>query len=304
MRTAVTVGGLSYSYGRRGFRLEVDRLEAMAGEVTALIGPNGAGKTTLLQLLSGLVPPHAGDIRVGGLSQFQARRAGRLAVFLDRFPPDSALPFDTWLLAVASQRGLSWKRADAEDWASRCGVNDLLGKRLGAMSAGQRRRAGLALATIGEWDVLLLDEPLASLDPPAAMTWRETFVRYAAEGKVVLISSHALAELERIGHRFVFLRDGRIVRVAGREDLENSERIQVVARASLAEVLEALSGAVVLAEAEEDGRAAVEVSAASVGGMTGLLPRLSSAGLPIVSVAEGQRSLEELFREVVDDAHE
>ncbi len=300
----VEVRDLVFRYRRKGFRLEVERLECRAGEVTALIGPNGAGKTTLLQLLAGLAAPGGGVVRVGGEPQPRARRSRRLAVFLDRFPPDSSQRLDRWLRAVASVRGLSWGAGDVEEWASRCGVTDLLGRRLGEMSAGERRRAGLALATLGDWEFLLLDEPLASLDPSAAMAWRDTFAGYAEAGKTVVVSSHALVELERIAHRFVFLREGRVVRTAGREDLQEEERIQVVLRGTREAARAALAGVAILAEAEDNGTVALSVAAETVGGMGGIMERLAGAGVPVLSVSVGRRTLEDLFREVVNDARD
>ena len=293
--------GLSFSWRRSGFRLQVDQLRLQPGEVTALIGPNGAGKTTLLQLLAGLLAPASGKLRLGDLDLVQARRAGRLAVFLDRFPPDSRQPFSAWLSAVMVLRGGPAGKEAIRAWAKECGVADLLGTPLTRMSAGQRRRCGLALAVHGDWDAILLDEPLASLDPPNVIHWRDRISRMAADGRVVLVSSHSLAELEQVAHRFVFLRGGQVARVADRGALEASEKILLVMETGPAEVRRLLEGVRIHRETSLEGRLALEVDAASAGGMAGLLDRLHGVRGSIVSVSRGRRSLEDLFREVTSD---
>ena len=208
----VEASGLGKRYGR-GWALRECTLAIPAGRVTALVGPNGAGKSTLLNLAVGLTGPSAGAVTVLG-----GRRAGSPAA-LDQV---AFVAQDTPLyknLTVADMiwltRGLN-RRFDQRYAMARL---DELGiparRKAGRLSGGQQAQLALTLALTRRPRLLVLDEPVAMLDPVARHDFMATVLAAASAGGVsVLLSSHVLTELERVAGYLVLLAGGR-VRLAG-----------------------------------------------------------------------------------------
>ncbi len=203
--------GLGKRYGR-AWALRDCTLEIPAGRVTALVGPNGAGKSTLLNLAVGLSMPSAGVVTVLG-----GRQAGSSAA-LDGI---AFVAQDTPLyknLTVADMifltRGLN-RRFDHSYARARL---DELGipvkRRAGKLSGGQQAQLALTLALARRPRLLVLDEPVAMLDPVARHDFMATVQAAAADGVSVLLSSHVLAELERVADYLILLSRGQ-VRLAG-----------------------------------------------------------------------------------------
>jgi ABC-2 type transport system ATP-binding protein len=187
-----------------------------AGSITALVGPNGAGKTTLLSMLVGLLPASAGQLRVDGStpsshSDFLAR-VGFLAQDCPLYKEFSVAD----MLHFGRAMNPSWDDALARGRIAAAEVP--LTRRAGALSGGQRAQVALALAVAKRPRVLLLDEPLAALDPLARREFLKTLLDSAsATGMTVLLSSHLIGELARVCDHLVVLRDGRL-RIAGEID--------------------------------------------------------------------------------------
>ncbi|WP_407178585.1 ABC transporter ATP-binding protein [Bradyrhizobium sp. STM 3562] len=179
-----------------------------AGEMVALIGHNGAGKTTLMKLMLGLLRPTDGSIEVLGenpaAGQFSARR------HLGYLPEN--VSFDTALTARETQA--FYARLKGEPVAKALELLDVVGlgaaaaRRVGTYSKGMRQRLGLAQALIGRPRILLLDEPTTGLDPELRQTFYDVVQRLAAEGTTVLLSSHALTELEERAGRVIIMNRG------------------------------------------------------------------------------------------------
>ena len=208
--------------------IQVERIEKRYGNVTALagvsfsvergetlgvIGPNGAGKTTLLKILLGLVRPDRGRIAVNGIDLARDPRTVRRligyvpqrAVFEDSHTGWEALGW------IARFRGVD---TDAiATCAAEAGVDHLLDRRVGTLSGGQRQRLSLAAALLGNPPVLLLDEPTASLDPEATATFRRLVQRLGEEGRTILLCSHLLADVERLGDRVLVLLEGHVAAI-------------------------------------------------------------------------------------------
>jgi ABC-2 type transport system ATP-binding protein len=208
----VEASGLDKRYGGT-WALRECTLEIPAGHVTALVGPNGAGKTTLLNLAVGLAAPSAGEVTVLG-----GHRAGSPAA-LDGI---AFVAQDTPLyknLTVADMIYLtrSLNRRFDQPYA-RARLNDLaipLKRKAGKLSGGQQAQLALTLALARRPQLLVLDEPVASLDPVARHDFMATVLAAgAASGVSVLLSSHVLTELERVASYLVLLARGR-VRLAG-----------------------------------------------------------------------------------------
>ena len=204
----VEASGLGKRYGRT-WALRDCTLEIPAGRVTALIGPNGAGKTTLLNLAVGLSAPSAGAVTVLG-----GTRAGSLAA-LDgiAFVAQDTPLYTT--LSVANMiyvtRGLN-RRFDqpyAEARLDELGIP--LKRKTGKLSGGQQAQLALTLALARRPRLLVLDEPVAALDPVARHDFMATVLAAAAtEGVSVLLSSHVLTELERVASYLILLAHGRV----------------------------------------------------------------------------------------------
>jgi iron complex transport system ATP-binding protein len=212
--------GFAYSAGAP----VLDRIDLSisAGELTCIVGGNGAGKTTLLRLIGGLLAPSRGEVRVFGLDPARAPRR-QLARRLSYLPQSYRLAFPYRVSEVvlmgryAHQRGslLGLERAEDIDAAraamERCDVAELAGRRFDELSGGEQRRALLAQAFCQEAELILLDEPTASLDPAHALA---VFRALAAErhrrGATSVAVTHDLNLAARAADRLVLLHRGRV----------------------------------------------------------------------------------------------
>jgi ABC-2 type transport system ATP-binding protein len=213
---ALQASGLGKRY-RRTWALKDCNLTVPRGRIAALVGPNGAGKTTLLHLAVGLLAPTTGTIRV-----------------LDRTPADPGLPAQVGFVAqdtplyrdftAAEHLTMGVKlnrRSDqtlARDRLERLGIQ--LDRRIGTLSGGQRAQVALALALAKQPQLLLLDEPLASLDPLARREFLQTLMGAVAEqGVTVVLSSHLLADLERVCDYLIVLSAAHVQVLGTTEEL-------------------------------------------------------------------------------------
>jgi len=206
--TAVAVDGISFSLPR--------------GSITGLLGGNGAGKTTTIAMLMGLVTPTSGTVRVLGAAMPDERY--RVLARMNFESPYVDLPMR---LTVRQNLSVFAQLYAVEDVAGRIAeiaadldLSDLLDRQTGKLSAGQKTRVSLAKALLNRPDVLLLDEPTASLDPDTADWVRgrlEQFRRSA--GATVLLASHNMLEVERLCERVIIMKRGRI------EDDDMPERL-------------------------------------------------------------------------------
>ncbi|HET8727945.1 MAG TPA: ABC transporter ATP-binding protein [Alphaproteobacteria bacterium] len=184
------------------------------GTTTALLGGNGAGKTTTISMLLGLLLPDAGAIRVLGTDMLTARH--RVLPRMNFSSPYVDLPHRLSvrenLSVYAHLYGVHDVRRRIDDLAEMLDFGDFLKRPTGKLSAGQKTRVALAKALINKPDVLLLDEPTASLDPDTADWIRSYLERYQAErGATILLASHNMAEVERLCSDVLMMKRGRVV---------------------------------------------------------------------------------------------
>ena len=211
MTVCLEAAGLGMRY-RSTWALRGCDLRIPAGRITALVGPNGAGKTTLLHLAVGLLRPTEGSVRV--LGWIPAAEPDLVLARLGFVAQDTPL-YRRYSVAETLRLGRAlnrrWDEAAATDRLRRLRIP--LDRRVGRLSGGQRAQVALALAKRPE--LLLLDEPLASLDPLARRQFlQELMDAVAGDGLAVVLSSHLVAELERVCDHLVLLDGGR-VRLAG-----------------------------------------------------------------------------------------
>jgi sodium transport system ATP-binding protein len=186
-----------------------------AGEVYGLLGPNGAGKTTTLRMILGLLPPTRGEATIGGYSSTRdpdevKRRVGLVAANAGVY---QWLSVREMLLCFADLYGLApaAAREELDHLARLLGFLDLLDRRCGALSTGQKQRVQLARALIHRPPVMLLDEPTLGLDVIASQVVTEYLAFLRQQGKAVIISTHHLDEAQRLCDRFGLLHCGRLV---------------------------------------------------------------------------------------------
>lgn len=210
MSVAIELSGITKSFGQVR---AVDDVSAVArpGEVTALLGPNGAGKTTTLRILLGLVAPDKGTATFGGKRYDEltspVRQVGAVLEAAGYHPGRTALDH---LAVLATASGLP---QDApERVLAEVDLTADARRRVGGFSLGMRQRLGLASAMLGDPGVLVLDEPTNGLDPPGVRWLRGYVRRLADEGRTVLLSSHALSEVELTADHVLVLAHGRLLR--------------------------------------------------------------------------------------------
>ena len=187
----------------------------LAGEVYGLLGPNGAGKTTTLRMLLGLLTPSGGQASIAGYGSSAApdevkRRVGLVSAGAGLY---HALTVREMLLFFADLYAVPPAEARAElgRLSGLLGLADLLSRRCGTLSTGQRQRVTLALALIHRPPVMLLDEPTLGLDVLGRQVVNEYLELLRAEGKAVILTTHHLDEAERLCTRFGLLHKGRLV---------------------------------------------------------------------------------------------
>ncbi len=214
---AIETSGLGKRYGRT-WALRDCSLAIPAGHVVGLVGPNGAGKTTLLSLAVGLATPTAGDVRVlGGLPAGSPAALDGVAFMAQDAALYRGLSVAD-MLRVGRNLNRRWDTARAQGRLAELGIP--LDKKIGALSGGQRSQVALTLALAKHPRLLILDEPLAALDPVARHDFMAALMAAVAEeGVSVVFSSHVVVELERVCDYLVVVQGGQ-VQVAGEvEDL-------------------------------------------------------------------------------------
>ncbi|HEY5695160.1 MAG TPA: ABC transporter ATP-binding protein [Gaiellaceae bacterium] len=224
MSAALETQGLGRRYGSQA-ALQDCTLEIPRGSVTALVGPNGAGKTTLLRLAVGLTRPSAGSVRVLGLDpQADAAEALPRVGFLAQEHPLYAGFTVEEMLRVGRELNPGWDEEAARVRVA--GIGLPLRKKVRSLSGGQRAQVALTLALAKRPELLLLDEPVASLDPLARREFMQSVLEAVAERELtVVLSSHILADLERVCDRLVILARGRTQLVGSIEEIVASHRL-------------------------------------------------------------------------------
>jgi len=210
---AIETQGLGKRYGRRRWALDGCTLTIPEGRVVALVGPNGAGKTTLLHLAAGLLEPTTGSIDV--LGQSPATDPAQLARvgFVAQDAPAYARMTVAQHLRMGESLNPNWDGELAGKRIEQLGLDP--GQRAGSLSGGQRAQLALSLAVAKRPELLLLDEPLASLDPLARRDFLRVLMEVVAErGVSVVLSSHLVTDLERVCDHLVVL-VGSHVQLAG-----------------------------------------------------------------------------------------
>ncbi|NLV74454.1 MAG: ABC transporter ATP-binding protein [Chloroflexi bacterium] len=205
MSSAIQVRDLRKSYGDhvvlKGLNFQIER-----GEIFALLGVNGAGKTTTFECIEGLKKYDYGEISVNGEMGIQLQSASL---------PAHIKPMEAVKLFA------KWKKANIDhDILSALGIEEIKNKYL-ELSTGQKKRLHLALALIGDPDIVFLDEPTAGLDVEGRLSLHEQIRKLKTHGKTIVLASHDMAEVEALCDRIAILNNGNIVFCGTAEELTN-----------------------------------------------------------------------------------
>lgn len=231
----ICASGLGKRYGSH-WALRDCTLEIPSGSVTALVGPNGAGKTTLLQLVIGLLEPTSGVVEVFGRSPRREAKEvlPRLGFVAQDHPLHRNLTIAE-MLTYGRKLNPSWNQQLATSRLKRLGL--LGNQKIGQLSGGQQAQVALTLALAKQPRLLLLDEPVASLDPLARREFLNAVMEVVVDqGITVVLSSHIVAELERVCDHLVTLADGNTQLNGSIAEIVSSHRLLTGPRSDAASV--------------------------------------------------------------------
>ncbi|MEU7747941.1 ABC transporter ATP-binding protein [Nonomuraea sp. NPDC049158] len=215
MNAVLQAQGLGKKYGKR-WALRECTIDIPAGHVVGLVGPNGAGKTTLLKLAGGQLEPTAGDITVlGGRPAATPAQLARVGFVAQETPVYAGLTVADHL-RLGARLNPRWEATMARERIARLGLDPR--HRASKLSGGQRAQLALTLGLAKRPELLILDEPVASLDPLARREFLQSLMEATVEHEFsVLLSSHLVSDLERVCDFLIVLVDSR-VQVAGEVD--------------------------------------------------------------------------------------
>jgi ABC-2 type transport system ATP-binding protein len=205
---------------RYGDKVAVDdlSLEVQPGTVTGFLGPNGAGKSTTFRCILGLDRPTAGRVTVNGRSYRDIpaplHEVGALLEARSIHPGRSAR---NHLRMLAATHGISKQRAD--EVLGMVGIEDVADRRVGGFSLGMGQRLGVAVALLGDPQVLLLDEPVNGLDPEGIRWIRQLLRDLAAKGRTIFVSSHLMSEMAQTAEHVIVIGRGRLIADASIEQI-------------------------------------------------------------------------------------
>lgn len=286
-----------------GMHLSVPR-----GAVLGLLGPNGAGKSTTLRVVLGLVRPTRGEVKLFGRPLAKERlsllrRVGSLVEGAAFYEQLSAVDNLRWLGELAGGAPKDRIESLLED----VGLSKRGGDAVKTYSTGMRQRLGLAAAILHDPELVVLDEPLSGLDPPAVLLVRALIRRLAKEGKTVVVSSHALHEVEQVCDRVTIVRSGRVLAEGAVNELLDPDSVRLeleVDDLAQASKLLAADAAVENVEEASDeagvGRLLVQLAQREEAARLNRL--LVEAGIAVSAFVPRRPSLEELFHQLAGDA--
>jgi len=213
--SAIVAESIRRSFGDLTVLSDVS-FEATAGTVNCFVGPNGSGKSTLLRIVAGLLAPSGGRVRIPAVEAGTDEGArGRTVGYLPQTP--SFRPQFTLAETLGFYEELAGVDIDPEDVLARVGLDAVADRRMGDLSGGMTRLFGIAQATVGDPPVLVLDEPSSGLDPTMTEHVGTVINDLADDGHTVLLATHELGTVERVGDTVLVLDDG-VVQVADAPD--------------------------------------------------------------------------------------
>ncbi|GAA3430098.1 ABC transporter ATP-binding protein [Streptosporangium nondiastaticum] len=220
----MSVRGLRMAYGTAEVLRGVD-LDIRRGEIFTLLGPNGAGKTTTIEILEGFRNRSAGEVSVLGADPARGGDAwrARLGIVLQSWRDHGRWGVRELLAHVGEFYD---HPRDPDELLAALGLTEQAAQRVSRLSGGQRRRLDVGLGIVGRPELLFLDEPTTGFDPEARREFHLLVERLAADGMTVLLTTHDLAEAEKLAHRTAILVRGEIVACGSPAELADAVRAE------------------------------------------------------------------------------
>ena len=293
---AIRTSGLTKRYGDDVLAVDDLDLTVYAGEIFGFLGPNGAGKSTTIDVIMDYVRPSAGSATVLGHDAQAETRAvhERVGILPDGYGLYERLTGRKNLEYAVALKGTG---DDVDDLIDRVGLDSAAADRaVGGYSKGMTQRLALAIALVGDPDVLILDEPSSGLDPNGVRLVREIARDHADRGKTVFFSSHILSQVEAVCDRVAILDRGRLVAVdtiAGlRDALDTGSTVTLT--------VDAVPDRLMLGEVAGVDDVAVDdrtirVRVAEAAAKVDVIDRVRDDGAAVLDVAIAESSLEDLF---------
>ena len=276
-----------------------------SGCIFGFVGPNGAGKTTTMRILATVDDPTEGDALIDGVSVSQyPEQARRLVGYMpDTLPTHRDMTVEDYLDFFARAYGIVSPARDrvlqqVMEFTNLSGISQ---KQVAELSKGMKQRVSLARAMIHNPQVLVLDEPAASLDPRARVELREMLKALASQGKAILISSHILSELAEICDGAVIIEKGKLLRAGTMAELESelaTRRLIVRPTSRLEEVSAELLRTPGIVSARIVGKEVHAESTATDDVINSILPMLIQKGFAIAEFRQSRKALEEVFMKI------
>jgi ABC-2 type transport system ATP-binding protein len=299
MNPSIEIDGLRKRFG------STQALDGMTftvgpGQVTGFVGPNGAGKSTTIRVVVGLDAPDAGTATIGGRPYHSLKNPlGHVGSLLDAGALQPSRSARNHLLWLAHSQGI--KAGQVDEVIALSGLGSAARRKAGGYSLGMRQRLGIAAALLGDPAVLIFDEPYNGMDPEG-IVWMKGFLRsLAAQGRVVLVSSHLMSELEDTADHLVVVGRGRVIADTSVADLiaaasGNRITLRTTAPTDAMTVLTSAGAEVTL-----KGPGVLKVSNLSA---ERVVAALTSHAIPFSEVSAHRATLEQAYMELTRESVE
>jgi len=280
-----------------GAKTVVDNLNLALkpGIITGLLGPNGAGKSTTMKMIISLVHPSSGQALIDG-ERYQdiSEPIKKIGTLIDPSALDKNLTAEDHLRIIAISAGIDLGRV--ETMINKTGLETVKDNKIKSFSLGMKQRLGVATALISDPDIIILDEPFNGLDVDGIRWLRKTFKTLADEGKVVVVSSHLMSEIQAIADRIVIIGQGKLladmtIEEMNKESLSSYVFVKADAAKKLKSILENNKGHV---QQTKEGLEVRNLKAKEIGELA------YGGGITLHYLQDVNPSLEDVFTEITD----
>ena len=303
---AIAVEDLTKRFGRTTALRDL-AFEVREGEVFGFLGPNGAGKSTTINVLLDFTRPDTGSVEVFGMDAQEENRAikSRTGVLPEGSEVYERLTGRQHLEFVLESKGVD---ESPETLAERVGIADAVDRKAGGYSKGMKQRLLLAMALVGDPDLLVLDEPSTGLDPNGAREMRDIVRAENDRGATVFFSSHILGQVESVCDRVGILRDGEMVAIDTveglRESVSGGSVLSVTVDRIDEDAVHAVRSLPNVSDVSTKTSPQPTVVVTSDGSKTDVLSALEDKGVEVVDFRTEEASLEEVFRSYTTEKQE